>query len=76
MAQKVGGRSKKGRQSAKNKSYYEKFRQQYSGKLIRRRAKREKRLQAVKEHPEIGSPSQLRLRKKRGLYANINHSDD
>lgn len=64
---KVGGR-KKLRRSSKKKSYYEQYRQGYTGKQIRRRAKREKNLKAVKEHPEIGSPSQLRQRKKRGLF--------
>ncbi len=63
---KVGSR-KKGRRSAKHKTYYANFKAMYTGKLIRRRAKREKRIAAAKEHPEIGSPSQLIERKRRGI---------
>ena len=55
---------KKMKRSAKHKSYYEHFDRIYSGKVIRRRGERDKRVAAAKEHPEIGSPSQLR---KRGI---------
>jgi hypothetical protein len=59
---KVGSR-KKGRRSSKKKPYYQAYRLKYPSKLIRRRADRERRLAAAKEHPEIGSPSQLRWRR-------------
>lgn len=58
---------KKSHRSAVKRAYYERYKQRYSGKLIRRRGEQQKRILAAKAHPEIGSPSQLRLRKKRGL---------
>ncbi len=66
MRSKVGNKHK-GQRSMRKKVYYERFRQRYSGKLIRRRGDRERRRLAAKAHPEIGSPSQLRERKRRGL---------
>jgi len=60
---KVGSR-KKGRRSAHSKAYYQTFRVRYSGKLIRRRARRERQLAFFEEHPEAGSPSQVRMRRK------------
>lgn len=60
-----GGR--KLRRCYKDEGYYKAYRQSYSGKLIRRRANRERRLKAALEHPEIGSPSQLKLRRKKTL---------
>jgi hypothetical protein len=62
---KVGNRHK-ARRSSKDKDYYKRYRMMYSGKLIRRRGNRERRLKAANEHPEVGSPSQLKLRKKAG----------
>ena len=63
---KIGSRHKL-RRSVRKQPYYEKYRQRYSGKLIRRRGDRERRILAAKAHPEIGSPSQLRTRKRKGL---------
>lgn len=56
-----------GRRGRKKAPYYKRFAELLPGKKIRRKANREKRLAAVKAHPEIGSPSQLKERKKRGL---------
>ena len=69
---KVGNR-KKARRSSHDKPYYLSFRSKYEGKKIRRRSERLKRQKAANEHPEIGSPSQLRMRKKNGLLENKRH---
>ncbi len=68
---KVGSR-KKGRRSAKKKPYYAAYRAKNTGKQIRARANREKRIAASKEHTEIGSPSQI---KQRGIRVRKNNSD-
>lgn len=60
---KIGSR-KKQRRSAHHKSYYQTFRARYSGKLIRRRARREKQVAFFKANPKAGSPSQVRMRIK------------
>jgi hypothetical protein len=60
---KVGSR-KKQRRSAHKKGYYQNFMTRYSGKLIRRRGKREKQLAFFEANPTAGSPSQVRLRIK------------
>ncbi len=70
MKSKVGSR-KKGRRSSKKKPYYAAYRAKNVGKQIRARANREKRIAAAKEHPEIGSPSQL---KHRGIKNKIPRS--
>lgn len=61
---KVGNRHK-GKRSAHKKAYYNLYRQRYSGKLIRRKAKRQKRIEAAKLKPRHEHPSDLRRRKER-----------
>lgn len=70
MAKQKAG-SKKLRRSSADKGYYARFKEQYSGKLIRRKANRQKRIEAARLHPEIGSPSQLRQRRLAALVLSI-----
>lgn len=58
---KVGSR-KKGMRSARKRPYYQAFRTRYSGKLIRRRGKRDKQIAFFEANPTAGSPSQIRMR--------------
>ena len=61
---KIGSR-KKSRRSSHKKAYYATFRARYSGKLIRRRAKREKNRAIAKLRPKRETPSDLRRRARR-----------
>lgn len=72
---KVGNR-KKARRSSHDKPYYTRYRERYSGKLIRRKADRLNRIKAAREHPDIGSPSQLRMRIKNGQLEKRNASNN
>ncbi len=54
------GNKHKGHRSMVKKSYYERFRQRYSGKLIRRRAKRQKGILAAKGKVKHLHPSDIR----------------
>lgn len=58
---KVGNR-KKGRRSSHKKGYYSNFAVRLTGKKLRKKHDRSKRLAAAVRHPEIGSPSQIRTR--------------
>ena len=61
---KIGNRAK-GRQSAHNRAYYENYRRLYASKLIRRREKRLKGLEANKGKPKRKHPSDVRRAQRR-----------
>lgn len=70
MAKQKAG-AKKLRRSSADKGYYARYAATYPGKLIRRKGNRQKRIEAARLHPEIGSPSQLRMRRRKPCVSEI-----
>lgn len=61
MAQGKPSKSKMRRSSA-DKAYYARYRERYAGKQLRAKRRRARQIDAAQDHPEIGSPSQVRTR--------------
>lgn len=68
MAKQKAG-AKKLRRSSADAGYYARFAATYPGKALRRKANRQKRIEAARLFPEIGSPSQIRQRRKANAAA-------
>lgn len=75
MAQGKPSKSKLRRVGA-DKAYYTRYKEQYRGKVMRRRADREKRVTAARDFPHIGSPSQIRIRRKRLAASSVPDATD